>query len=56
MVSEERADNIWHISGKSESNIGQRNKLNGSDLYDMRCMMLLALNPVEQCSKAVAAC
>jgi len=33
------SDNIRHISGKSEPNIGQRNKFNGSDLYDMRCNM-----------------
>ncbi|HXW53925.1 MAG TPA: hypothetical protein VEL47_07460 [Myxococcota bacterium] len=32
------SDNIWHISAGSEPNIGQRNKLNGSDLYDIRCM------------------
>jgi len=32
------SDNIRHIGGKSEPNIGQRNKLNGSDLYDMRCI------------------
>ena len=31
------SDNIWHISVKSEPSIGQRNKLNGSDLYDIRC-------------------
>ena len=28
---------ILHIDAKSELNIGQRDKLNDSDLYDMRC-------------------
>ncbi|HXW52677.1 MAG TPA: hypothetical protein VEL47_01100 [Myxococcota bacterium] len=32
------SDNIWHISAGSEPNIAQRNKLNGSDLYDIRCI------------------
>jgi hypothetical protein len=36
LVSDERS--YLDISGKSESNIGQRNKLSGSDLYDMRCI------------------
>ncbi len=31
------SDNIRHIIAKRERNIGQRNKLNRSDLYDMRC-------------------
>jgi len=35
------SDNIRHISGKSEPNPGQRNKLNGSDFYDMRCIFIL---------------
>ena len=37
------SDNIRHIIAKRERNIGQRNKLNRSDLYDMRCIFQFVL-------------